>query len=68
MTSGVNGGTSWGEREGDRDNEREGCKATGLQEAEEKIHVPTLRQVLKVGREKQGTCRSEYDDRLLFHY
>lgn len=50
MTSGVNGGMSWGEKEGERDKERELCETTGLvQETEGKIRVTSLPQGTKAG-------------------
>jgi len=54
VTSGVNGGISREQKEAERDNEREGCKITGLvQEAEGKIHVPTLPKGTKLGRKSR---------------
>lgn len=42
-------------KEGERKNEREGCETTGLvQEAEGKIHVPTLPQGTKEGRKSRA--------------
>lgn len=57
-------GCPGGKKEGERKNEREGCETTELvQEAEGKIHIPTLPQGTKVGRKSRA-----YDDDLIFYY